>query len=83
MTIRQNLITFIQEKVIGESEEIKIDENELLIDQGFIDSVGLMKIITFIEKQNGIQIPAKEVLPDNFQTVKSMERMIQRLQDSM
>jgi acyl carrier protein len=38
-----------------------------------------MELVTFIEQETGIRIPDDEVHPDNFQTIVSMEAMIQRL----
>jgi len=79
MTIGKALITFIQDEVVGEDRGIAINADTRLIDGGLIDSMGLMQIIAFIEEQTSIRISDEEVMPENFQTVGSMERLITRL----
>ena len=80
MTFEQNLLKFIREDLIGEEHSIEIDENEHLIERGFIDSMGLMKLVAFIEEQSGISISDDDLIPENFETVASIVRMVQRLQ---
>ena len=80
MTLAQSLATFIQTNLVGDGRSLRIDEQAALIDGGIIDSMGLMQIVTFIEEQTGVRIPDDEVIPDNFQTVGDMERMVRRLQ---
>jgi acyl carrier protein len=79
MTIGTALIAFIQAKLVGEERAFEVDASTRLIDGDLIDSMGLMQIIGFIEEQTGVRIPDEEVLPENFQTVASMERLIARL----
>jgi acyl carrier protein len=56
-----------------------IDASTPLIDRGILDSMGLMQVIMFVEEKTGIRIPDDEVLPDNFQTVGSIEALVDRL----
>lgn len=79
MTIGNDLIAFIQTEVVGEERGIKVDAETRLIDSGLIDSMGLMQIIAFIEEHTAIRISDDEVMPENFETVGSMERLITRL----
>jgi acyl carrier protein len=79
MTIGTALIAFIQAKLVREERAFEVDASTRLIDGDLIDSMGLMQIIGFIEEQTGVRIPDEEVLPENFQTVASMERLIARL----
>jgi acyl carrier protein len=79
MTIGAALIAFIQAELVGEERTFEVDASTRLIDGGLIDSMGLMQIIGFIEEQTGVRIPDEEVMPENFQTVGSMEGLIARL----
>ena len=80
MTFEENLLKFIREDLISEEHSIEIDENEHLIERGHIDSMGLMKLVAFIEEQTGISISDEDLIPENFETVASIVRMVQRLQ---
>jgi acyl carrier protein len=79
MTLRPELIRFIREELAGDSEAEAITEDAPLIDRGIIDSMALMRLVTFIEERTGVRIPDDEVMPDNFQTVADIEEMVSRL----
>jgi acyl carrier protein len=79
MSLKDDLLKFVREDLVGSNDPNAIDENEPLIDSGYIDSMGLMQLTTFIEERTGVRIPDDEVVPDNFQTVASIEQLITRL----
>ncbi len=79
MTIGTELTQFIQRELVGDDQALVVDPETRLIDGGLIDSMGLMQIIGFIEERTGIRISDEEVLPENFETVGSMEQLIARL----
>jgi acyl carrier protein len=64
---------------VGDGRGVTVDANTKLIDGGLIDSMGLMQIIAFIEDHTTVRVSDDEVMPENFQTVASMERLIARL----
>jgi acyl carrier protein len=55
-----------------------IGPDEDLLEQGIIDSLGLMKLIDIMEKTFGISISDEEIAPDNFQTLTSMVKLVER-----
>ena len=80
MSMRQELLQFIRTELAGGAAPGSIDEKTQLIDSGVIDSMALMRLITFVEDRTGIRIPDDEVLPDNFQSVEEIESLVARLQ---
>ncbi len=42
--------------------------------------MGLLEILTFIEERTGARVPDDEVTLENFQSVASIERLVQRLE---
>jgi acyl carrier protein len=81
MTLSQKLVTFIQENLVPEGTGARIDLHESLIDRGLIDSVGLYELMSFLEQETGVRIPDDEVLPQNFDSVATMEALVRRLQN--
>jgi acyl carrier protein len=55
-----------------------LDPDEDLLEQGIIDSLGLMKLISFMETTFGIKIDDEEVIPENFQSLSSMVSLVKR-----
>ncbi|MGQ0715419.1 MAG: acyl carrier protein [Gemmatimonadaceae bacterium] len=83
MSLGPSLVRFISDNLIGDRAPASIDETTPLIDSGIIDSMGLLQIVTFIEERTGVRIPDDAVVPDNFQTVDSMERMVDALRSGV
>ncbi len=49
-----------------------------LIASGILDSMGIVKLIQFIEDRYGIQVEDDEVIPENFQHLAAIEAFIRR-----
>jgi len=49
-----------------------LKNDTLLLDSGILDSLSLLKLVLFLEKQFGISVPAEELVPDKFQTIDAM-----------
>lgn len=72
-------------KIIDILKEIK-DEFEFenindLIDGGYLDSFDLIQLITAIDEEYRISIPAIEITPENFNSIKAIEKMLERLKN--
>lgn len=58
--------------------EVEFKYNKYLVDEGILDSIDIVEIITEIEKQYNITIDANQIEPENFQSIEAMWSMIQR-----
>lgn len=47
-----------------------------LIDKGVLDSMGIFEVISFLESQYGIQIEDQDIVPDNFESLKSIAKLV-------
>lgn len=57
-----------------------VTEDTRLLEEGLLDSLGLMKMVAFLERCHGLVVPDEEILPDNFRTLASIRKLIARLQ---
>lgn len=73
------------EKVIEILEEIKsgIDYEtvDTLIDDGIFDSFDIIQTINSLKEEFDIEIPATEIIPENFNSAKGLWEMVCRIQD--
>ncbi len=71
------------EKLINILNELQPDVDyetcEDLIDGRKLDSLTILSLIAEIEEAFDIQVPAVEIVPANFNSVKSMWKLIERL----
>jgi acyl carrier protein len=76
--LKQDLVAFIEQNLLR-GGGARIDADESLIERGLLDSMGLMRIMTFLETSTGLRIPDQQVSPDNFQSVDAIVEMVEGL----
>jgi acyl carrier protein len=55
-----------------------VTPNTDLITSGVIDSLTLIQLVTYLEKETAIEIHDQDVNPDNFQSVKSIIKYVEQ-----
>ena len=75
--IKHKLIEFLCINFIVEEDEI--DMNESLIDQGIIDSFGLVEIAAYLEKDLGQPIRQEQMIRENFGSVNNIVRFMEKI----
>lgn len=53
-------------------EEEKVNNKTLIFEQGIMDSMGFMSLITFIEESFSIQAKDNELIETNFESVEAI-----------
>jgi acyl carrier protein len=54
----------------------EIDGDDSLIDNGYIDSTGIIGLVTFIEKTFNFKVYDHEILPENFDSINRIHMYI-------
>lgn len=78
--MKKKLRNFIFQELIFIADPQQFTDEDDLLDAG-LDSMGLMRLIIFIEKEFGITLPDTEVEPDNVQSFDALERWVLRHQN--
>lgn len=74
----------MEQKILEIVKQIHPDvpaESEGLVDDGVLDSLDIVSLVTALNAAFDVRIPAVDILPDNFNSVRVMARMIERLDD--
>ena len=61
--------------------EVDFKNTEDLVDDGILDSLDIVAIVTEIDAEMGVSIPAEEIVPENFNSVKALMELIERLDE--
>ena len=69
---KTKLKEFIVTEVNPECSLEALGDDEPLIDSGIIDSLGILKIMAFMDEEFGIDLAAEKIKPENFRTVSSI-----------
>lgn len=62
--------------------DVDFDAEEDLIGDGVLDSLDIVTLITEINSAYDVNIPAEEILPENFRSVKAIYALITRLDEA-
>ncbi|MBU4377286.1 MAG: acyl carrier protein, partial [Candidatus Omnitrophica bacterium] len=57
-------------------QDNQLKDNDSFLEQGIIDSIGVIELTNFIQKAFRIEIEVSEIIPDNFDTLNNLERYI-------
>jgi len=76
MEIKKGLLEFIAENFMVEIDEIPHDKS--LIDEGIIDSFGLVEISAYMKKTHRFEVETEDMIRDNFGSVDRMVSYIER-----
>ncbi len=78
MELRDQIHGFVVENFLfGDTEPLKNDEMSLL-DNGIMDSVGVMELVAFLEQDIGLTIEDSELVPENLDSVQNLVGFITR-----
>lgn len=78
MSIASEIERFILDEIVQGTGVDAIDAGEDLLASGIIDSHGLMEVVGFIESRYGIIVADEDLLPENFESLASIEGFVTR-----
>lgn len=76
MEIQKIITDFLLREIIHDHESIDASEN--LIESGLLDSIQIVKLIMFMERQFHISFEEEDMLPKNFETLYNMVDLVNR-----
>lgn len=76
---------FKMEKIIQIIKSInplaKVDETTKLLDEHTLDSLSMITLVSELEDEFDVEISARDIVPENFETVGAIAELIERLED--
>ncbi|MDO5521700.1 MAG: acyl carrier protein [bacterium] len=61
--------------------DVDFEECDTLIDDKILDSFDIVTLISEINSEFDVAIPAEEIIPENFNSAKALWSLIERLED--
>lgn len=83
MDISNNIKQYITKNILFDAQGFPYDEDASFLAEGIIDSLGIMELVAFVEKEYGIRVAEEELLPENFDSVNKLSRYIKSKIDSV
>jgi acyl carrier protein len=77
MEIQNEIRDFIVENILfGDGHRLETDTP--FQENGILDSIGFLEIITFVEGQFGIEIADNEVVPENLGSLRRISNFVEK-----
>ena len=65
----------------GLHPDVDFEAIDDLYDEGVLDSLDMVRLVTEIGMEFDVQIPAEELIPENFQNANTIMALIERLDE--
>lgn len=69
---------FLLTEILYDKDLRDLDPETSLIEGGLLDSLAILKTVTFCEETFGVAIPDDEVLPENLDSVRAIAALVER-----
>jgi len=75
--ITQKIRAFVLENLIFGQDENHFSNDDSFLENGLIDSIGILTLVEFVRDTFGITIDDAEVVPDNWDSVRRIADYVQ------
>ncbi len=78
MEIQTKIRDYVAKNLLFSDDGFRYDDDASFLEEGIVDSMGVLELVLFIEEQFGVTIEDTELTPDNFDSVNKLANYIQR-----
>ena len=78
MSEKTRLREFILENFVTGIEEDELDDDVSFLEEGIIDSTGVLELVDYIEETYDFGVEDEEVIPENFDSLNNLDAYIAR-----
>ena len=77
-SIEQPVREFIAKNLLYSAQGFPYADEASLLQEGIIDSLGVVELVEFVQKQFVVKVDQQEVVPDNFDSVARLCAYVRR-----
>jgi len=77
-SIEERIRAYIAENILFSGNGYPHADDTSFLEEGIVDSMGIMELVTFVDESFGITVEDEEVVPDNFDSVSRLAAYIRR-----
>lgn len=77
-SIAKVIRSYIAENILFSGNAYPYADETSFLDEGVLDSMNVLQLVTFVEKQFDIPVDDQDIVPDNFDSVSRLSRYIAR-----
>jgi acyl carrier protein len=77
MNAREKIRSFVVKSFLKGDKSRKLLDDTSFIDEGIIDSIGVLELLAFLEEDFKIKVEDEEIMPDNFDSVDKLVTFVE------
>ena len=82
-SVETSIRRYVLEAFLFTEDESQLSNNASFLEEGIVDSTGVLELVMFVEETFGITVKDEEVVPENFDSVERLARYVRlRMQES-
>lgn len=74
--VKDQIREFIQENLASARGISSFRDDESLMENGVIDSLGIFRLVAFLEENFGVRVSDEEINPENLKSVDAIEQLL-------
>jgi acyl carrier protein len=78
--VREQIARFFNETLLYVDEGISYTDDSSFINEGLIDSMGVMELVEFVQHTFGIEIDPLDITMENFDSINKITAFVRRKQ---
>jgi acyl carrier protein len=72
MALEARIRRYILDNFLFTQDESQLHDDASFLEEGILDSTGVLELVMFVEENFGIQVEDEEIIPENFDSVKQL-----------
>jgi len=76
VNIKDQIRQFVTEELAASKGINQVTDDESLIDNGVVDSLGIFRLVTFLEENFGVKVADEEISAENLQSIDIIEQLV-------
>jgi clorobiocin biosynthesis protein CloN5 len=77
--IEDSVSAFIRDDLLHGRDEVLLEATTPLLEEGLIDSMGLQRLVAFLEEEFDLTVPDDLLAPEHFENVRSIGALVSGL----
>jgi len=80
MDTKEKIRNYVAQNILFSNNGFEYGDDDSFLEEGIVDSVGVLELIMFIEEDYGFTVDYGELTTDNFDSINKLANYIQRKQ---
>ena len=76
MTEHENALAEFVRNELLHGRKVALTSDADLLSAGIVDSLGILRLVAFIEERFGVKVPDEDVVFENFQSLQAMANYV-------